>query len=99
MNQLINLTQFAINGELEQTVSARELHEFLSGGKVFAAWIKNRLDTLGSVENQDYIVLSGEALLSQIGKQTDEGNKSRGGHNRLEYFIEVIRDLSVIRIT
>ena len=28
MNELIALTQFAINGELEQTVNARELHAF-----------------------------------------------------------------------
>ena len=87
MNELIKIESKEIDNESVQTVSARELHQFLGVGKVFAAWIKNRLDTLGSVENQDYIVLSGESLLSQIGKQTDEGNKSRGGHNRLEYFI------------
>ena len=86
MNELIKLNEQTINNEMVQTVNARELHTFLEVGKVFAAWIKNRLDTLGSVEGQDYIVLSGESLLSQIGKQTDERNKSRGGHNRLEYF-------------
>ena len=84
MNELIKLTQSAINGELQQTVDARELHAFLEVGKVFAAWIKNRLDTLGSIEGQDYLVLKGESLLSQTGKQTNDG---RGGHNRLEYFV------------
>ena len=80
MNELIKLNETKINDETVQTVNARELHEFLGVGKVFAAWIRSRLDTLGSIEGQDYIVLSGESLLPQIGKH-------RGGHNRLEYFV------------
>ena len=84
MNELISLTRFAINGEVQQTVNARELHAFLEVGKVFATWIKNRLDTLGSIEGQDYLILKGESLLPQTGKQTNDG---RGGHNRLEYFV------------
>ena len=80
MNELIKLNETKINNELVQTVSARELHQFLGVGKDFSTWIKNRLDTLGSVENQDYIVLSGESLLPKTGEK-------RGGHNRLEYFV------------
>ena len=87
MNELIKLNEVNIGDETVQTVNARELYAFLEVGKVFAAWIRSRLDTLGSIEGQDYIVLSGESLLSQIGKQTEEGNKPRGGHNRLEYFV------------
>ena len=87
MNELIKLNETEIDDETVQTVNARELHQFLEVGKVFAAWIRSRLDTLGSIEGQDYIVLSGESLLSQIGRQTEEGNKPRGGHNRLEYFV------------
>ena len=84
MNELIKLNEQTINNEMVQTVNARELHTFLEVGKVFAAWIKNRLDTLGSIEGQDYIILKGESLLPQTGKQTNDG---RGGHNRLEYFV------------
>ena len=84
MNELIKLNEQTINNETVQTVNARELHTFLEVGKVFAAWIKNRLDTLGSIEGQDYLILKGESLLSQTGKQTNDG---RGGHNRLEYFV------------
>ena len=57
MNELISLTQSAINGELQQTVNARELHAFLEVGKDFSTWIKNRLETLGSIENEDYVVV------------------------------------------
>ena len=49
MNELIKLNETEINNETVQTVSARDLHAFLGVGKVFAAWIKNRLYTLGDV--------------------------------------------------
>ena len=68
MNELISLTQSAINGELQQTVNARELHAFLEVGKDFSTWIKARLETLGSVKNEDY-------LLTKIGEQLPSGTK------------------------
>ena len=64
MNELISLTQSAINGELQQTVNARELHAFLEVGRDFSNWIKARLETLGSIKNEDY-------LLAKIGEQYD----------------------------
>ena len=54
MNELISLTQSAINGELQQTVSARELHAFLESKQDFSTWIKNRIEKYGFVENQDF---------------------------------------------
>ena len=44
MNELISLTQSAINGELQQTVNARELHAFLESKQDFSTWIKNRVE-------------------------------------------------------
>lgn len=58
-----------INNELVQTVSARELHTFLEVGRDFSTWIKNRLDTLGSQYDRDYLILKGEALLPKTGEQ------------------------------
>ena len=57
MNELIKLNETKINNELVQTVSARELHTFLEVGKDFSTWIKDRLKTLGSVENEDYLAV------------------------------------------
>ena len=57
MNELISLTQSAINGELQQTVNARELHGFLESRQEFANWIKKRIDKYGFVENQDFVKL------------------------------------------
>ena len=84
MNELIKIESKEIGNESVQTVNARELHAFLEVGKDFSTWIKNRLDTLGSIDGQDYLVLKGEFLLPQTGEQTNDG---RGGHNRLEYYI------------
>ena len=57
MNELISLTQSAINGELQQTVNARELHAFLESKQDFSTWIKNRVEQYDFVENQDFILL------------------------------------------
>ena len=54
MNELIALNQSAINGELQQTVNARELHAFLESKQEFSTWIKNRIEQYGFVENQDF---------------------------------------------
>ena len=55
MNELIALNQSTINGELQQTVNARELHAFLESKQDFSTWIKNRIEQYGFVENQDFI--------------------------------------------
>ena len=57
MQELIPLQPQTINGIAVETVSARELHAFLEVGKDFSTWIKNRLETLGSIENEDYVVV------------------------------------------
>ena len=57
MQELIPLQPQTINGNAVETVSARELHAFLEVGKDFSTWIKNRLETLGSVKNEDYVVV------------------------------------------
>ena len=55
MNELIALNQSTINGEVQQTVNARELHAFLESKQDFSTWIKNRIEKYGFVENQDFV--------------------------------------------
>ena len=57
MNELIALNQSSINGEVQQTVNARELHAFLQSKQDFSTWIKNRVEQYDFVENQDFIKL------------------------------------------
>ena len=75
MNELIKLNETKIGNEAVQTVNARDLHAFLEVGKDFSTWIKNRLETLGSVKNEDY-------LSTKIGEQLPSGTKYK-----TEYFV------------
>ncbi len=53
---LIPVNQSQVGDDLVQTVNARELHEFLGVGKVFAAWIQDRIQQYEFVEGVDYVV-------------------------------------------
>ena len=54
--QLIPVFHGTINNEPTLLCNARDLHAFLGVGKVFAAWMVNRIEEYGLVENQDYII-------------------------------------------
>ena len=75
MNELIKLQPQTINGNTIETVSARELHEFLGNGDMFANWIKHRVEKYGFVENQDFVSF----LVAT--------KKPNGGRPSQEYFI------------
>ena len=68
MTQLIPLQPQTINGNAVETVSARELHEFLESKQDFSTWIKNRIEKYEFVENQDYIMLHKKMELSKTGQ-------------------------------
>ena len=83
MNELIKIE----NRNGIETVNARNLHEFLEVGKVFAAWIQERIEKYDFVEGQDFVVRFPN-LESEI----------RGGQNRKEYFlsIDMAKELSMV---
>ncbi|MFT1618248.1 antA/AntB antirepressor family protein [Enterobacter kobei] len=86
--QLIPLFNGKICNETTLLCDARDLHAFLSVGKIFAAWIKDRIADYGFIENQDYV------LLSNTGKQ----NSGRGGHNRKDYHLtlDTAKELAMV---
>ena len=55
MQELIPLQPQPINGNAVETVSARDLHEFLESKQDFSTWIKNRIEKYEFVENQDFV--------------------------------------------
>ena len=77
MNELIKLNETEIDDKLVQTVNARELHAFLEVGRDFSNWIKARLETLGSIENEDYLVI--QEVFTKIGE--------KGGRPKIEYYL------------
>ena len=83
MNELIALNQSAINGELQQTVNARELHAFLESKQEFTNWIKNRIDEYGFVECSDFLIIL---------------SKSTGGRPRTDYFLslDMAKELAMV---
>ena len=74
---LLPIATQTLNDQLIQTVDARKLHEFLEVGKVFGAWIVERIKQYGFVENQDFVCFP----VSE--------SKGRGGHNRKDYHLTI----------
>lgn len=76
-----------INDKPCLVVDARQLHAFLEVGKVFAAWINERIQQYSFTAKEDY-----ELLLSNSGKQ------SRGGHNAKDYTLslDMAKELAMV---
>ena len=72
MNQLISLHSQTIDGNAVETVSARELHEFLESKQDFSTWIKNRVEKYEFVENQDFVVFHKKMENPQGGRPSQE---------------------------
>ena len=72
MNELIALNQSSINGEVQQTVNARELHAFLEVQTRFNGWIATRINEYGFVENQDFIIFTENSVKIQRGRPSKE---------------------------
>ena len=91
MNELISLTQSAINGELQQTVNARELHAFLEVSSRYNDWIRNRISSYEFQENIDYVCLT-KTLVTQ----TEEGRE--GASTQKEHFItlDMAKELAMV---
>lgn len=95
---LIQVNSSTINNEVKQTVNARELHQFLEVGKDFSNWIKDRIESFGFVENQDFVVFanSGEkgrpakeyALTLDMAKELSMVERNEKGKQARQYFIE-----------
>ena len=78
MNELFSLVNSALNGEAIQTVSARELHEYLEVKRDFSTWFKDRVFEYGFIENVDFVV---DTFSPNLGKTPN------GGRPRTEYHI------------
>lgn len=59
-NQLIPIKQTRFNGETQETVDARTLHERLGSQKQFADWIKARIEQGGYTQGIDFVIIHSE---------------------------------------
>jgi anti-repressor protein len=80
------LSPVQLGGEPVQTVNARDLHAFLEVGRLFAAWLPDRIDQYGFIENVDYVVFS------------EAGKNPTGGRPAKEYAIslDMAKELSMV---
>jgi anti-repressor protein len=61
MQELLPISE---NAQMGGVVSARALHEALSVGRDFSAWIKQRINECQAVENQDFCVVDASPNLA-----------------------------------
>ena len=87
MHDLIKIQPQNIGGQTIETVNARELHSFLEVGKVFANWIKDRIEQYGFIESLEYVVIP------------NFGNNPLGGRPVIDYHvsIDMAKELAMVR--
>ncbi|WP_081297262.1 antA/AntB antirepressor family protein [Gilliamella apicola] len=64
-NNLVPVTETQLNGKLQQTVSAKQLHRFLGVGRDFSNWIKGRIEQYGFTLNDDFFIFDSPILVNQ----------------------------------
>lgn len=100
-NNLVPVTETQLNGKLQQTVSAKQLHHFLGVGRDFSTWIKGRIEQYGFIENDDYVVFDSPELVNQSikNKQLNKRETVRGGDRRsIDYHLtlNMAKELAMI---
>lgn len=90
----INVVQKTINNEKKRFVNARELHKRLKVGKVFANWIKDRIEKYDFVENLDYFKIIPFKELKQdknfdLPILANQKNKRGGDVRSIEYILSI----------
>lgn len=61
-----------LDGRIQQLCDARDLHTFLSVGRDFSTWIKDRIDQYGFADGKDYSPISGNRADGLPGKPRTE---------------------------
>ena len=101
MQELLAFNTVEFDGSEQQTVNARELHEFLENGDKFATWIVDRINQFGFLENQDFVTFSENsekgrprkeyALSLDMAKELCMVERNEKGKQARQYFIECER--------
>ena len=101
MNEIIKISSSKIEGAIVQTISARELHNFLEVKSRFNDWITNRIKEYKFNEDQDFITLtknlvSGGSqkeyhLSLDMAKELSMVERNEKGKQARQYFIECER--------
>ena len=91
-NNLVPVIETQLNGKLQQTVSAKDLHNYLKVGNDFSTWIKGRIKEYGLIKNVDFLMFD----LSEFRNQSTNNNqqikwtsKRSGEHKSTDYILTI----------
>ena len=83
--QLVAVFPALVHGEEQLLCDARQLHQLLNVGKVFANWIKDRIAEYDFVAGVDYHIAYGETYRTRLPNQrvhSHTGHGKRAGYGR-----------------
>lgn len=89
-NSVVPVTETAINGILQQAVSAKQLHAFLNVGRDFSTWFKDRAEQYGLSKGNDYLIFDSPELVNQSTNNDQSWKTKRGGDRRSTDYILTI---------
>jgi len=86
--EIIKIHKSPVEGEVKQTVNARDLHSFLEIGKDFSTWMKNRIEQFCFVDGQDYVVVTSPQNGGAVG--------NRGLMKEYHLTLDMAKELSMV---
>ena len=88
---LINVFEGVIGSVRQLVVNARDLHSFLQVGKVFAAWIQERIGKYEFVENEDFV-----CLFQNRKTQRKDGQEGVSRTTEYHLALDMAKELSMV---
>ena len=96
--QLIPVFNGALGDRQQQLCDARDLHSFLSVGRDFSTWIKDRIEQYGFVEGDDFSPVLGKSTSFDSPNRGNQ-NSGRGGDRRsIDYHLtlDMAKELAMV---
>lgn len=101
ITNLVPVTETQLNGKLQQTVSAKDLHNYLNVGNDFLTWIKGRIKEYRLINNDDFLIIDSSEFRNQNtnNEQQIKWTSERGGDRKsTDYILAIETDKALAMI-